>query len=141
MGEIGYFSILLAFILSIYSVFVSLFGVKYERTDFTKSGEQSVFAVCGLLIIASIALFYALVTRDFQNEYVASYTSSSLSLGYTISAFWAGQKGSLLLWALLLALFSCIVIYQNQQKNRVLMPYVTAILMFISLFLPVSCLL
>ena len=38
------------------------------------------------------------LTRNFQIEYVARYTSRSLSLIYTLTAFYAGQEGSLLFW-------------------------------------------
>jgi cytochrome c-type biogenesis protein CcmF len=81
-----------------------------------------------------LALLHALIIRDFNVEYVAGYTSSTLPLRYTVSAFWGGQKGSLLFWTLNLAFFSAIVHLQNRDKNRELMPYVTVTLMVVALF-------
>jgi cytochrome c-type biogenesis protein CcmF len=55
-------------------------------------------------------------------------------LHYTVAAFWGGQKGSLLFWALIHCFFSAIVLFQNRTRNQELMPYVTATLMTIALF-------
>jgi cytochrome c-type biogenesis protein CcmF len=87
-----------------------------------------------LLSIASAGLTYAFVTRDFNVEYVAAYSSRDLPIFYTISAFWGGQKGSLLFWAWILGLFASIVVLQNRRKNRELMPYVVGIIAVVLLF-------
>ncbi len=60
------------------------------------------------LVVASLALWKGLVTHDFNIEYVAAYTSRNLPSGYIFSAFWAGQKGSLLFWAVVLSLFAAL---------------------------------
>ena len=72
--------------------------------------------------------------RDFSLEYVASYSSSTLSLPYTIAALWGGQAGSLLFWVLILTTMSTVVHLQNRERNAALMPYVTATLMTIAVF-------
>lgn len=61
---------------------------------------RSLFAVEFILLLAaSAALFYAFIKHDFRLAYVASYSSRGLSVLYLISGFWAGQEGTLLLWA------------------------------------------
>lgn len=55
-------------------------------------------------ILASCILLYALVTHEFSFNYVANYTDSMLPLFYRLTAFWAGQPGSLLFWALMISL-------------------------------------
>lgn len=57
-----------------------------------------------LMTIASGMLLRALLSRDFSLSYVAQYTDSTLPFFYTITAFWAGQAGSLLFWALVMGL-------------------------------------
>ena len=98
------------------------------------SAENAAVAVFGFLTLAAFAMLYALVTRDFQIEYVSRYTSQGLPLIYTVTAFYAGQEGSLLFWAWMLSIFSTIVVYQNKEKNRQLMPYVLAVLMTVTFF-------
>jgi cytochrome c-type biogenesis protein CcmF len=53
---------------------------------------------------------------------------------YTLTAFYAGQKGSLLFWAWLLSLFGAIVLWQNREKNRDILPYVNLVLICITAF-------
>ncbi len=134
MVEIGYFSLIFALMFAAYSGLSSIFGVKGQRGELVASSENAAIAVWGFLTLASVALVYALVSRDFQVEYVAQYTNRSLPLIYTLTAFYAGQEGSLLLWAWLLSLFSSIVIWQNREKNRELLPYATLVLMAITFF-------
>lgn len=134
MVEIGYFSLIFALMFAAYSGLSSIFGVKGQRGELVASSENAAIAVWGFLTLASVALVYALVSRNFQVEYVAQYTNRSLPLIYTLTAFYAGQEGSLLLWAWLLSLFSSIVIWQNREKNRELLPYATLVLMAITFF-------
>ena len=134
MSTLGSFSLFLAFIVSAYALIASLVGVKIKSLKWIKSGENAVFAVSGLLTLASIVLIYAFVIHDFQIQYVAQHSSRSLPLVYRLSAFWAGQEGSLLLWGWLLAVFASLVLLQNRGKNEQLMPYLVAVMMGISFF-------
>lgn len=134
MTHLGSLSLYLGLILAAYAVCTSLWGVRQRHEAWIASATQAVYAVWGCVVIASIALIQALLSRDFNVEYVASYSSSTLPTHYTIAAFWGGQKGSLLFWTLVLSCFTALVHFQNREKNRQLMPYVTATLMTISLF-------
>jgi len=134
MTEIGYYSVLTAFFLSGYSALIAFFGIRGRQGNLVASAENAAYAVFGFLTIASFVLIYALVTRDFQIEYVARYTSNGLPMTYTIAAFYAGQKGSLLLWGWLLSIFAAIVTFQNRKKNRELLPYVLTVLMTVTMF-------
>ncbi len=55
------------------------------------------------LVLASALLLHALYWNDFSVVYVASYTDKLLPTFYRLTAFWAGQPGSLLFWALSVA--------------------------------------
>jgi cytochrome c-type biogenesis protein CcmF len=61
-----------------------------------RAAALAIAVACGVLVLA-------LVTRDFSVRYVADHSSRDLSFAYTLSAFWAGQGGSLLLWTALLS--------------------------------------
>jgi cytochrome c-type biogenesis protein CcmF len=128
MNEIGYTALLLALVISAYGTVAPLVGVRTGRRDVARSAERASYALAAAVIVAAFALMYALVTRDFSNQYVAEYTSRELSWFYTVSAFWAGNSGSMLLWLFFLGIFSAIVVYQNRSKNRELLPYVITVL-------------
>lgn len=62
------------------------------------------------LWLALVALGVALVQSDFRLEYVAHNSARELALPYKIAALWAGQEGSVLLWALLVQLTAWVVL-------------------------------
>ena len=62
------------------------------------------------------------------------HSSIDLPLHFKISSVWGGQEGSLLFWAWILTVYSALVIIQNRNKHRAMMPYVTAVLTGTSLF-------
>ncbi len=99
-----------------------------------RSSRHAAYVVHGLVAIAAAVLWRALLTEDFSLEYVASYSSTTLPLPYTIAALWGGQQGSLLFWVLILTTMSTLVHLQNRERNQALMPYVTATLMTIAVF-------
>jgi cytochrome c-type biogenesis protein CcmF len=134
LAEIGHFILLSAFILCIFSIITSVFGARMRRADFVESGERAVIGVVFLVITACGILIHALVTSNFQFEYVAHYTSTTLPIPYKVTALWGGQAGSLLFWLFILTMYTLFVLIQNQNKNRHLMPYVTATLMSVTLF-------
>ena len=133
MSEIGPLAIGMAFVVSLYGLAAPLLGKALKRQELVRSGSAAVYANFLLLSVASAALLQALLTRDVGNAYVASYTSKDLGFWYTLSAFWAGQAGSLLFWALLLTGFTALVVWR-QSVYRELMPYVIATLMGTSAF-------
>jgi len=134
MTEIGYYSILIALFFSAYSGLMLIIGIKNRGADVIASAENAAVAVFVFLSVSATAMIYALVTRDFQIEYVARYTSRSLSLLYTLTAFYAGQEGSLLFWSWILSIFTAVVIFQNKNKNRELMPHVLLVLTTVIFF-------
>jgi cytochrome c-type biogenesis protein CcmF len=143
MADIGYIALLLALVASIYASFAFIFGARGRHPALVDSARNSLLAVFGLVSVSVGALLYALVTHDFQIEYVANYTSSDLSSAYLISALWAGNDGSLLFWAWLLSLFATVVLLQKRDIGKELVPYAGVVIMatqafFLSLLLWVA---
>ncbi|MDA8212626.1 MAG: heme lyase CcmF/NrfE family subunit [Clostridia bacterium] len=132
MANIGYFALVLALLLSAYTIAAYILGIKYHRGDFLASATGGVLATALFTTIASVILIYLLMISDFSVEYVATYTSTDLPMFYKFSAFWAGNNGSLLLWAWLLTVFAAVVVFGK--KYRDLEPYVGAVLMAVSMF-------
>ncbi|MCS7082873.1 MAG: cytochrome c biogenesis protein CcsA [Bacteroidetes bacterium] len=66
----------------------------------TRWGRASWMLALGGLLGASALLLYLLVAQRFEYAYVYQHTARELPLLYVVSAFWAGQEGSFLLWAL-----------------------------------------
>ncbi len=52
------------------------------------------------IVLASAVLLLCLARRDFRIEYVYQYSGLDLASHFQLAAFWAGQKGSFLIWLL-----------------------------------------
>ena len=109
-------------------------GGRKGRGDLVLSAEYSVYAVFFLLIMTSAGIITAFLTDSFEYWYVANYSNRELPTFYKVSGLWAGQRGSLVFWALLLSFFSAAAVFTNRTKNREFMPYVVGVLLTISSF-------
>lgn len=76
-----------------------------KQTDTLGLVEKGSYVTTGLMTLSSFILLAAFVNNDFAVEYVARYSDRYLPLFYRITAFWAGQEGSLLFWGWSVAIF------------------------------------
>jgi cytochrome c-type biogenesis protein CcmF len=134
MNEIGYFALCLALVSAAYATGASVIGIRRNHLPLVRSGENAALAVCGLLTVAVMALWYALFSHDFSVQYVAENSNRAMPLTYVVSALWGGQNGSLLFWSWVLALYTTAVVLTNRHRYRELMPYVVATLTVGSFF-------
>ncbi len=138
LGEV---SLWIALVMAVWTAVASYAGGGLRRGELVLSGERGLYASAGFTVLASAGLLTALLAHDFSLKYVASYTSANLPTVYTIAAFWGGQSGSLLFWALVLAIYAVIAVVGNRASNREMMPYVTGTLgVVLAFFLAVTAL-
>ena len=128
MAEIGRIALLCALVAAIWALLAGFVGAIGERRRSTRNAGRALVLAAVAVTVSAAALFTALLTRDFRIEYVAQYTSRSLSVFYTLGAFWAGQAGSLLLWAWILAVCAALVVAQRWTRDHRLMPWAITVL-------------
>jgi cytochrome c-type biogenesis protein CcmF len=137
---IGELSLWVALLMAAWSMTVSYAGGALRRDDLTSSGVRGLYATFAMVLLASIGLWTALLTKDFSLEYVAGHISSSMPRVYIFTAFWSGQAGSMLFWALILSMYGTIAIATSRSRNRELIPWaagtISAILLF---FIATTC--
>ncbi|MBT8336061.1 MAG: heme lyase CcmF/NrfE family subunit [Gemmatimonadetes bacterium] len=134
MNVLGELALWIALPVSLWGMVLGFSGGRKQRGDLTLSAERSVYAVFFLTIVASLGVVDTFLNDRFEYWYVANYSSISLPTFYKVSGLWAGQRGSLLFWLLLLSLFSTIAVWSNRRKNREFMPYVAGTLLTITSF-------
>jgi len=131
---LGNLALWIALLVGVWGVVTGLAGGRTDRPDLQRSARNAVLALGGVLLVAIAALEIALFRRDFNVEYVASYTSRNLPVFYTWSALYAGQKGSLLFWAAVLAVFGALAELFTARRHRVYLPYVAAVVCAVVVF-------
>ena len=134
MTILGEFALWIALPVAAWGMALGFMGGRTQRGDLVLSAERGIYAVFFLLILASLGVGAAFLADNFEYWYVYAYSNRELELFYKITGLWAGQRGSLLFWALILAFFSSICVFQNRDKNREFMPYVAGVLQGVLLF-------
>ena len=67
-------------------------------------------------LLAFVAMERALITRDFSLEYVARNGSRSTPALYNVATLWGALEGSILLWSLVLGLFTVAVVLKFRSR-------------------------
>jgi len=128
MADLGFISLILALTLSIYCVIAFVLGAIKGYSRLISIARKAILAACGFVLLAVYVLYYALLSHDFQLEYVYLHTSLDMPLIYNISAFWAGNAGSLLFMALFLSLFATVVTIRKQKGGERFSAYISAVI-------------
>jgi len=131
---LGEFALWIALPIAIWGCVLAFLGGRWSRGDLVLSGERSTYAVFFLLVLASAGIITAFLQDRFEYWYVYNYSSRNLATWFKISGLWAGQRGSLVFWAVNLAFFSVLAVWINRRRNRELMPYVNGVLLAVIAF-------
>src|SRR5512142_3132989 len=134
MTLLGNLALWVAFLLGAWGGITGFLGGSRARNDLITSSRHAVYAMFGALAVATLSLEVALFRHDFNVEYVAAYTSRNLPTFYIWSGLYAGQKGSLLFWATVLALFGALAQWLTAPRHRIYLPYVGAITSLVAAF-------
>jgi cytochrome c-type biogenesis protein CcmF len=121
-SDLGMIAQLLALVFAFYAIIASVLGARYKSAPLQASGRRAVLAVAAFLLLAAAALVASFLSRDFGLAYVAAHSSRAMPWYYTVAAFYSGQEGSLLYWALMLSLFGSLVVLTHRRTPAVLMP-------------------
>ncbi len=100
--------------------------------------ERAYYAMVIAGVVASIDLLWLLLTHRFDYTYVSQYSDRSLSVLYLISAFWAGQEGTFLFWALLTGVMGIVFLRSTRNDDRYAMAVVSLFSAFLYLLMLVK---
>jgi cytochrome c-type biogenesis protein CcmF len=114
-AELGVFSLILAFVLSLSQAFFGLTGAWRGRPVWMSVARPAVTGQFVFVILAFACLVYCFVHDDFSVLYVARNSNSHLPLFYKVAALWGAHEGSLLLWILILSIWSVAVAAFSRQ--------------------------
>jgi cytochrome c-type biogenesis protein CcmF len=133
-SDLGAIAVMLALVFALYAIAASVAQARTGLPALRRSATRAVVMVAVFLFTAAIALVASFVSHDFGVAYVAAHSGRAMPWYYTTAAFYGGQEGSLLYWALMLSLFAALAVLRAQRAPAALMPYVAATLMTIELF-------
>ncbi|MYC07846.1 MAG: heme lyase CcmF/NrfE family subunit [Chloroflexi bacterium] len=134
MVDAGQLALVIAMVVTAYAALASFVGAWQRIPDLTASARYGFYSVPMLLFVSTAALVYAFVTRDFSVRYVAENSNLAMSHIYTWVAFYAGNAGSLLYLALVLAVVSAIAVLTIRKRLPHTTPYALGVMALILAF-------
>ncbi len=134
MPELGSAALLVTLGLSTYALVAGAYAAHVGRRRLARSAQNALVAAFASTAVAAGVLVAALLRNDFSFEYVARTTSRALPTAYTLSAFWGGQEGSLLLWLLILTGFGAAAVTVNRAWARDLIVWVVPVFAAVATF-------
>jgi cytochrome c-type biogenesis protein CcmF len=128
MADLGRAALVASLGLSLYALGAGAVAAATNRRRLADSARNALIACFGSTAVAAGVLAAALVRHDFSFTYVAAHTSRTLPTIYSLSAFWGGQEGSLLLWLLVLTGYGTLAVALNRRLLRDLVVWVVPVI-------------
>ena len=100
--EIGHFALVTALIMALIQGTLPIIGAAQKNESWIALARPVAQGQFLFVLIAFVSLTYAFVSNDFSVLYVAEHSNSALPLQYRIAGVWGGHEGSLLLWIMML---------------------------------------
>jgi cytochrome c-type biogenesis protein CcmF len=107
--EIGHFALILALSLALCQGIIPLVGAHRNDEAMMAVGRTAANGQFIFVAFAFGCLTWAFVQSDFSVLYVANHSQLSLPTVYKISAVWGAHEGSLLMWVLILSMWTVAV--------------------------------
>src|SRR5215471_11255516 len=134
MADLGRAALVVSFMLALYALVAGTAAAISRQRRLADSARYALIACFGSTVIASAVLVRALVTHDFTYAYVQAHTSRDLSTIYSLTAFWGGEEGSLLLWLLVLTGYAALAVLLNRKLLRDVVVWVVPVIGGIATF-------
>ena len=130
--ELGHFALILALCVAIVQSTVPMIGAAKGNAAWMAMARTAAQVQFVLVALAFAALTVSFINNDFTVSYVANNSNSLLPLVYRISAVWGAHEGSLLLWALILGIWTFAVSVFSKHLPLIFVARVIAVLGLIS---------
>src|SRR5918912_1103566 len=134
MPDLGRAALVTSLLLLVYALAAGSFAAWRGRRRLALSAQNALIGAFAATGVATVVLLAALARHDFSFRYVAQHTSRELPLGYTLTAFWGGQEGSLLLWLLVLTGYSVAAVLTARRAGREVLAWVVQTLALVGTF-------
>jgi cytochrome c-type biogenesis protein CcmF len=135
IGYLGAGALLAGLVMGGFSAVLSFWAGWRENPVFVQIGRRAFYASAAMILVAAALLELGLLSHDFSLAYVTEHTDLSTPIPLIAAAFYGGQEGSLLYWALVLGLLGSASLVASSSLGVRLSAYAAGILAAIETFL------
>lgn len=131
--EVGQFALIIALLLALTQAVFPLIGAQRGNASWIALAAPAGQAQFIFVATAFCCLAYSFITNDFSVLNVATNSNSQLPLQYRLAATWGSHEGSLLLWTLMLSLWTVAVTLFSRHLPAEMVARVLAVMGVISI--------
>jgi len=135
IGYLGAGALLAGLVMGGFAALLSFWAGWRENATFVQIGRRAFYASAAMIVLAAALLEFGLLSHDFSLAYVTEHSDLSTPLPLVAAAFYGGQEGSLLYWALVLGLLGSASLIASSRLGLRLAAYAAGILAAIETFL------
>ena len=132
LPELGQFALILALLLAAIQTVLPLYGAWRNNAALIAVAKPASAGQAVFVALSFAILTYAFVAQDFSVAYVAQNSNSQLPWYYRFSAVWGAHEGSLLLWILILNVWTIAVAAFSRRLPDAFVARVLGVLGFVS---------
>src|SRR6476661_1131337 len=107
--ELGHYALILAFVVALLQSTIPLVGARSRDFVLMRVGDMTALVQFVCVAFSFAVLVSAYVQSDFSVVAVSLKKKKQMPLIYKFTSVWGNQEGSMLLWVIILALFSGMV--------------------------------
>ncbi len=127
-NDLAYLGLVAGAILAGLGILAGFHGGHSGHAAWTEVSRRALIGTAGIVILATVTLWSALLQGRFELRYVVSQTELALPVFYKFAALWSGQAGSLLFWAFVLSLYALLMNAFLGRRLPHLMPWANGVL-------------
>jgi cytochrome c-type biogenesis protein CcmF len=119
--ELGHLALIVALLVAVVLGVFPMIGVLRGNGRLMALARPAAVAQFAALAFAYACLLQSFLSNDFSVRYVAEHSNSMLPNFYKVAAVWGGHEGSMLLWALILSVWTvAVAIFSRRLPNEML---------------------
>ena len=130
--EIGHLALIIALVASLIQCVLPIWGAHTNQTQLMQVARPTAYTQLIFVLIAFTALMTSFINKDFSVINVVQNSNADLPTIYRICATWGSHEGSILLWGLMLALWSSAVAFFSKNLTLPILARTLGVLGFIS---------
>ena len=134
MANLGTFLILAAFVVASGAFAASIAGARRGQRSLVDGGTSLLHLGTALMLTATAVIMHAFVVGDYRIKYVQHHSDAAQPLFYKLTSYWGGLDGSIMFWVTLLAVFGSVAVHLNRERQRLLVPWVVAVIAVVEMF-------
>ncbi|HEY9192295.1 MAG TPA: heme lyase CcmF/NrfE family subunit, partial [Methyloversatilis sp.] len=130
--ELGHFALIVALAVALVQGIPTLIGVVRGDVRLMALARPAAQAQFLCVAIGFGCLVQCFISNDFSVRYVAEHSNTLLPMLYKVTAVWGGHEGSMLLWVMLLTVWTMAVALFSRRLPRETVTAVLAVMGLIS---------